>query len=224
MEKISNAIRRIASSLSNGTYWAGKIYEDFGIKSDTGADPIILRQTYQILSKMPVPLVKACGIKRIIIRDDMGPNKPYYPNHGYFMGDSVTLNSDIFYSPDVPDDFVDHRGYFLTRPEQTLIHEMAHGYDEYNDTPSLKNDWLGLSGWKEKPEPGLKRVIIRDKGAPEVVGEWFYHPESEFTRFYARRNPWDDYADSFAFYAGGLKNRVPNSKKDYFDKKLAKFY
>ena len=154
----------------------------------------------------------------------MGPCKPYYPNHGYFIDNSVTLNSDIFYNPDSPSDFMDYKGYFVTRPEQTLLHEFAHGYDEIHDFLSAKKDWLSLSGWSEKYFPGLKRLVINDKGAPEVKGEWFYDPTAEFTRFYAKKNPWDDWADSFAFYVSGLKNKVPSKKSDYLKSLLSSYY
>jgi hypothetical protein len=154
----------------------------------------------------------------------MGPNKPYYPNHGYFVGDKVVLNADIFYHPDLPDDFFDHRGYFLTRPQQTFIHELGHGYDEYHSVLSLQDEWLRLSDWNENYQPGLKRLIINDERAPRVIGEWFYNPNKEFTRFYAKRNPWDDFADSFAFYVGNIRDKVPEEKRGYLDMALKKYY
>jgi hypothetical protein len=56
-----------------------------------------------------------------------------------------------------------------------------------------------------------------------MVGEWYYDPKAGFTRFYAKRNPWDDWADSFSFYVGGLK-KLPDNKTEYFDKLLKKYY
>lgn len=209
-------------------FWDTKLGEGYGIKTVLNPDVTdgenILRQCHNILTIMPRDLVKACGINTLNIRNDMGPNKPYFPNHGYFVDHSVTLNADLFYHPDMPDDFVDHHGYFISRPAQTLYHEFGHGYDEYNDHPSLDPKWLKLSGWSETYQPGLRRQIIRDKECPERVGEWFYDPQAEFTRFYARQNPWDDFADSFAFYTGGLKAKVPENKRKHLDTLLTRFY
>lgn len=228
--KLASYIRFTANKIfieKDPSYWASKIKDSFDMTPvlDQGMtnDPWILREIYNILSPISCDLIKACGIKNLNIRSTMGPNKPYYPNHGYFIGDQITLNGDIFVNPDLPDDFIDHKGYFITRGQQTLIHELGHGFDHYHDNLSLKPAWLSLSGWNETYEPGLKRLHIKDQRAPEVIGEWFYSPDAEFTRFYAKRNPWDDFADAFAFYVADLKNKVPLNKKAYFDNLLKKY-
>jgi hypothetical protein len=151
----------------------------------------------------------------------MGESKPYYPNHGYFLDKSVTLNSDIFYNPD---DFRDDNGYYMTRPNQTIFHEFGHGFDEFNGYPSMQPKWLKLSEWNKEPKEGLKRLVIKDKGTPDVLGEWYYNPDAGFTRYYGKRNPWDDYADSFCFYIGGLRKKVPPAKAKYLEDELAKYY
>jgi len=224
---IASYIRKTALQ-SQSDYWSSKIKDSFELDSVLGPGVtnghLILREVFNILKPVPSSLVKDCGIKNLLIRGDLGPNKPYYPNHGYFVGDLVALNADIFIHPDFPDDFIDHRGYFLTRPQQTLLHELGHGYDEYHNNLSLQNQWLKLSGWNENFRPGLKRLIINDERAPKVVGEWFYNPSAEFTRFYAKRNPWDDFADSFAFYISKICDKVPVTKSGYFDEILRDFY
>ena len=105
---------------------------------------------------------------------------------------------------------------------------MGHGFDEKQgdkeDWLSLKKDWLELSSWSEKPKEGYKRLVIREKGSPELKGEWYYGPGAKFTRFYARRNPWDDFADHFSYYVGGLKSFLPHNKREYFEKLLKKYY
>lgn len=230
---IASYIRKTALQ-SKTDYWASKIKDNFDLSSELNPgvydEHIILREVFNILKPVPPGLIKDCGIKNLLIRGDLGASKPYYPNHGYFVGDLVALNADIFYHPDLPDDFIDYRGYFLTRSQQTLLHELGHGYDEYHSNLSLQKPWLQLSGWSEKFKPGLKRLIINDERAPRVVGEWFYDielenkPDRGFTRFYAKRNPWDDFADSFSFYIGDLKNKVPEKKNKYFDKLLKGYY
>ena len=185
----------------------------------------ILRQICNIFEPVPPSLIKKCGIKKLLLRNDMGPNKPYYPNHGYYdTNETVALNADIFYHPDLPDDFFDHRGYFMTRPQQTLLHEFGHGYDWANGNLSYKDNWTKLSGWSPEYKKGLKRLIINDKRAPKVTGEWFYDPGSGFTRFYAKRNPWDDWADCFSFYTANMKSKVPENKTAYFNDLLEQYY
>ena len=228
MKSLESEIRKISSQVqAAGEYWKDKLQEDFGVLASSSegkpADPIILRQVHQILSIMPAKLVKACGINRLLTREDMGPSRPYLPNHGYFFDHSVTLNSDIFYNPDTPDDFIDHRGYFVSRPTQTLLHEMGHGLDSVKGDLSLKEPWLKLSSWSATSQPGLKRLVIKEKDMPEMTGEWFYDPKAEFTRFYAKRNPWDDWADSFAFYVCRMDN-CPSKQREYFDNLLKPYY
>jgi hypothetical protein len=137
------------------------------------------------------------------------------------------LNTDIFIHPDQPEDFIDDKGYFLTRAEETLYHEMGHALDSALGDISLQPAWVSLSGWSKEPKPGLERLHIKDKGAPEVIGEYYYDPKYKangFTRFYAMRNPYDDFADSFSFYISGMKNKVPATKAKYLDNLLKKHY
>lgn len=220
---VSSILNKIAEDAhSDEIYWSDKLRNEMGIETEN-ADRFILRQIYRILSIMPLSLIKDCGVTKIIIRDDMGENKPYYPNHGYYVNNSVTLNSDIFYNPDIPDDFIDHHGYFASRPEQTLLHEMGHGHDYVHDNLSVKNSWLALSGWSEQYRPGLKQLVIKDRGMPEKRGEWFYDPAAEFTRFYAKQSPWDDFADSFAFFMARLPDKLPEPKRGYFEALLRSY-
>jgi len=224
---ISSLIKRLsiqADQKSKGLYWADQIKE-FGIDISPDNDYTILRQIYYALSVMPVKLVKACGITEIFLKN-LGPNRKYFPNHGYFYPEdkSITLNRDIFINPDVPEDFFDKNRYYLSRPIQTLTHEIGHSFDHALNDISKKSEWMSLSGWSFVPRKGLKRLIINEPGMPSVVGEMYYSPKAEFTRYYARRNSWDDLADSFAFYVGNLKDKVPADKRAYLDTLLKKYY
>jgi hypothetical protein len=223
MEPITSIIRKIASS----SFWQDKIQEKFGIscapKEPGGSlDPLILRQTFNILSKMPVELVRDCGVGKLYF-GFLGENKSYYPNHGYYINQSVTMNVDVYYHPDVMDDFFDHRGYFANRIFLTLWHEFFHGYDAAHGELSLKPEWLKLSGWSPVPKVGLKKMIINEPGMPPKTGEWYYDPNAGFTRFYARMNPWDDWADSACFDISGL-DKLPENKTEYFKNLLKKYY
>jgi hypothetical protein len=231
MKPLSEYIKRLAAEVhkdTNFAYWKERIEKKYGLTPLIGPgvdNPFwILREIDSIFSPVPERLIRACGLNTLVLRADMGPNRPYYPNHGYFVDNRVVLNADIFCHPDQPDDFFDFHGYFLTRPQQTLLHEIGHAYDAHNGDLSLKDNWLELSGWNREKAPGLERLVIRDPGAPEVIGEWYFNPKAEFTRFYAKRNPWDDFADSFSFYVAGMKNKVPPKKCAYFDDLLKKYY
>lgn len=225
---IASYVRKTALQ-SKADYWASKIRDNYGMDSEFGPGVydghIILREVFNILKPVPPALIKDCGIKNLLIRGNMGLSKPYYPNHGYFIGDQIALNADIFHHPDLPDDFFDHHGYFLTRPQQTLLHEFSHAFDFCNGELSRKEDWFKLSGWSDNFKPGLKRLIINDTGTPQIIGDMYYNPKAEgFTRFYARRNSEEDWADSSAFYIGRLKDKVPIKKHAYFDKIYKKYY
>ena len=232
MKRLSYAtiFRTIAREMvhdSSALVWAKRIRDEFGmrclISKGLQTPHVLLKDSHKILSMMGEPLVRSCKINKLILRGDMGPNRSHYPNHGYYVNDEVALNADIFYHPDKPDDFMDSKGNRLSRAEQTLIHELGHALDERKGMLSTKPDWLKLSGWSETPKKGLRRLHIKEPGMPEVVGEWYYDPQiSTFTRFYAKKNPWDDFADSFAFYVGGLLSKVPENKARYFKNLLSR--
>lgn len=226
MKTLAASIRKFADNIQN--YWPDKLQEKYDIKAHVKEpgrilDPIIIRQIYQALSMMPAQLVRDCGVKNVYIDYRMGPSLSRYPNHGYYINQSVTLNSNIFEDPDQPTDFVDSKGYFVSRAVQTIWHEFFHSYDAYNGDLSLKPEWLKLSGWSKDSKPGLKRLIINEPGMPPVIGEWFYLPSAGFPRFYGKRNPEDDFADFAAFYIAGLHNNLPENKLRYFNHLLSKY-
>ncbi len=228
MITLASQIRKVARR-SETDFFESKLKHLYGLDVIIGPKVYdahcILRQICNILEPVPPSLIKKCDINTLRLRNDMGPNKLFYPNHGYYdTKDEIALNADIFYNPDLPDDFFDHRGYFMTRPQQTLLHEFGHAYDWANGNLSYKDNWTKLSGWSPEYKDGLKRLVINDKRAPKVVGEWFYDPKSEFTRFYAKRNPWDDWADSSAFYMGDMKSKVSKTKITYFDNVFGRYY
>ena len=66
-------------------------------------------------------------------------------------------------------------------------------------------------------------MVINEPGMPAKIGEWYYDPSAGFTRFYAKMNPWDDWADSFCFYIAKMKTKLPENKNQYFDNILKKY-
>jgi len=192
-----------------------RIQADYGVEVDSN-DVVQIPKLLESLSRLPHLLVRVCGIKSLGFKDQ-GVSKEYYPNHGYYVADQLVLNTQLLDDPQV---FIDHSGRTLDRFEHTLYHEMGHGFDEHQKDAALQPDWLELSGWSKDPHPGLLRVTINEDGSPELVGDWWYSPSAVFPRFYAKRSPWEDYADCFSFYVGGLKDFLPASKISYFDNVL----
>ena len=219
-------LRRIASDLSDKAdvmQLVSSIENNFKIKVDPNCDPECIVKLHSSLHKLNPQLVIDCGIKEMSF-ENMGPSKEYFPNHGKYINDTLVLNDQLLSDEN---QIVDEQsGNFLNKFDQTLFHELGHGWDENNGDGSdlsLEEDWTNLSGWSKYPKPGLKRIRIREKGTPEIVGEYYYNPAAKFTRFYAKRNPWDDWADTFSYYVGGLTNLLPNNKISYFNNILGKY-
>jgi hypothetical protein len=223
---LASTIAVLAANIQN--YWSDKIKEKFAIdvsskEADYSIDPTILRQLYHILSVMPTQMTKDCKIYNVYFSFTMGPSLPHYPNHGWFINNSVTLNNNVFADPDQTDDFMDPHGYAIDRATHTVLHEFGHGYDVNNGDLSMRPEWVKLSGWSKEPKEGLKRLVINEPGTPPVIGEMYYSPKAEFVRFYAKRNSWDDWADSYAFFVAGLHDKLPENKQQYFRDLLSKY-
>jgi len=202
-----------------------KIKEEYNVTVLPGNKPENVRHLYEALKKLPTELVKACKIDTMDFKD-LGPSKKFYPNHGRYQKGTLTINEQILSDSAHEED--KRAGKSMTKFEQTYFHELGHGFDEKKHGEeqwlSLKPEWIKLSGWSETPKPGYKRLIIREEGAPEMKGEYYYSPDAQFPRFYGKRNPWDDFADSFSYYVAGLKNFLPVNKRKYFDELLKEYY
>lgn len=224
-------LRRVAEELKT---WALK--EDsastlkgiYGIRLVENTNPEYLDILLDSVKRLPEKLVADCLILRLGF-EDMGESKEYYPNHGkYIDGGTLILNNRLLDDRSVD---ICEKGNKLNKFDQTLYHELGHGWDAEQGKSrglgkdlSLTPEWLDLSGWSPEPIPGLMRMTIREKGMPELRDDWYYSPDAKFTRFYAKRNPWDDWADSFAYYVSDLKSFLPENKIQYFDKELSKYF
>lgn len=217
-----------ALAASDIAYWDAKLRDTFGlnVRTDGGApNPHILyRQLYLSVSRVPPALIRACGVTDVLFKSDMGESKAFSPNHGYYIGHNVGLNVNCFSCPDHPEDFSDQYGYSLGRAAQTVLHELGHGFDYWGGDLAQQPAWMALSGWSREPKKGLVQLHIKEPVTPEIFGEMYYDPKAEFTRFYGKRNSYDDFADCFAFYVAGLKSKVPANKRAYLDDLLGKYY
>jgi hypothetical protein len=222
-------LRRAAQDLLD---WSEKnssaevLSSTYGIGLVQNTNPEYFEILVKSLKRVPAKLVSDCKISQLGF-EDMGESKEFYPNHGkYVEGGALILNERLLDDESVD---VDPEGRRLNKFDQTLYHELGHGWDaekgkEVGSDLSLLPEWLELSGWSEKPIPGHRRMVIKEKGTPVLKDDWYYSPDAGFTRFYAKRNPWDDWADSFAYYVSDLKSFLPESKIKYFDEKLKNYY
>lgn len=224
---ITSYLRIIASELkekSESEDLSKKLKDEYGVTVLPGNKPENIKKLYESLKKLPAQLVRDCKIDTMDFKD-LGPSKKFYPNHGSYKKGVLTINEQILSDPVME---VDPAGKKMNKFEQTYFHELGHGFDEKKKGEakwlSLKDDWLELSGWSEKPKPKFKRLIIREEGTPELKGEWYFSPSAKFPRFYGKRNPWDDWADSFSYYVAGLKSFLPENKRKYFDDLLKEYY
>lgn len=225
---VAKNIRKIASKLllaEEADDIASFVKGQYDIDIDTISDMACLRMLKDSLKYLNPELVKKCGIKSLAF-EDLGPSKEYYPNHGVYRDNgTLVLNTQLLEDPLLIAEA--ESGRAMNKFDQTLYHELGHGFDHENRVndgedgdESLQKEWMDLSEWSKEPKPGLHRIRIKDKGTPELVGEYYFSPEAKFTRFYGKRNPYDDYADCFSYYVAGLKSFLPENKIQYFDKRL----
>lgn len=201
---------------------------EVGIDLDDQTDPACAEAVFTCISGQPVPLIRDCCISTLGF-EDLGPSARYYPNHGvYKMPDNIlVLNKRLITDP--PHGIAED-GREISTLEFILAHELGHGWDaaqgqnRLGKDYSLHPDWLSLSDWSETPKPGHRRLRIRERGYPEKVGEWYYGPKAKFCRYYGKMNPWDDWADSFAYYVTGMKNKLPEEKLGYFNERIGSYY
>lgn len=180
-------------------------------------DPLLVSRVARSIGMLPEPLVIDCGIKNMGF-EDLGPSREYYPNHGYYVDNRLVLNSQLIDDSTL---YRDSQGKELEAFDHILFHELGHGWDDKQGELSLSPEWLSLSGWSETPEKGKAQIIIKDKEEGKTkAGEWYYDPDAKFVRYYARTNPWDDFADTFAFKVAGLEEFIPEEKNKYFEEKL----
>lgn len=221
---IRNIVAKIEEKAENVDL-SKKIKDEYNVTVLPGNKIENVKNLYEALQKLPTQLVKDCKILTMTF-EDLGPSKKYYPNHGKYCKGVLTLNESIFDDHTLEVDTKSNKK--ISKFEHTYYHELSHGFDEKKHDRdkwlSLKDDWLKLSGWSETPKPGYKRLVIREEGAPELKGEWYYAPWAKFSRFYGKRNPWDDFADGSAYFMGGLKSYLPDNKRKYFEDLYKEYY
>jgi Ca2+-binding RTX toxin-like protein len=74
----------------------------------------------------------------------------------------------------------------------TLVHEIAHNWDEEAPT-SLRNAFRAESGWTSRNPHSSSYVRSGDR-------DWWHHRNANFARDYGKTNPREDFATSFQVY------------------------
>jgi len=197
--------------------------KEHGIELSDNFDKETAKKLYEALEDIPKNFLKG-KVERVILDERMGKSKRLYPNHGKYIEEEkkIMLNPDIF---NLKTRYEDGEGHSISKVTQVVIHEIAHAIDDKNGF-SDKKEWISISGWKfigdnETPK-GYKRLIIREEGAPKLKSNWAFKEDANFVRWYATRNPKEDFTESFSFAVTGLIGRfhgVTGRKKLDFIKK-----
>lgn len=223
---ISSYIRSYGELLclaANNEDGSSELMQKYGMLTGENADPSQISALRESLGRLPTKLAVDCGIHSMDFAD-LGPSMEYYPNHGRYQGGTLILNKNILTDSKVEKD---QDGNKINKFDLIFYHELGHGFDESKargDMLCIEPNWLSLSGWSQEPKKGLKRMVLKCPGKPTLRDDWYYDPRAGFPRYYGKRNPWDDWADCFAFYVGGVKGRLPENKRIYFDGLLGEYY
>ena len=114
-------------------------------------------------------------------------------------------------------------GRKLPHVELTIAHEVGHSI-YYFLSPREMSAWKRLSGWQVGPGEGQAPPYTEKRsGWPKETAKETHREGAEFVRRYAERNDHEDFADSFAFYVMGQKDRLPPEKRAFFVKMFHDF-
>jgi hypothetical protein len=185
-----------------------EIEKTYGITLSDNFDNKTAKQLLEALKEIPAKVLKG-HVKSIILDERMGKSKRLYPNHGKYIEaeKKIMLNPEIF---DIKTRYEDGKGHSISKVTQVAVHEIGHVIDDANGF-SDKKEWTSISGWgkigSDKPDKGYKRLVLREKDAPTLISPWQFKAGTDFVRWYAKRNPKEDFVESFCFAVTGLTGR-----------------
>lgn len=194
---------------SLGSDYLEKFEDEYGIELSDNATREQAQALWDALKNIPKNFLEG-KVERICLDERMGRSKRYYPNHGKYIEEEkkVMINPTVFNSKEK---FEDDQGHSMSKVAQVIVHELSHGIDDANGF-SDEEEWREISDWKkigedEKPPKGYKRLTIKEEGTPTLVSPWVFKADTEFPRWYAARNPKEDFAESCCFALAGLVGR-----------------
>lgn len=151
--------------------------------------------TYDIAEKMnevfeKLPKVFFKNELRIDTKDMEGRYARYLDDHHLEISPYI-FKEDFWITPERKVNF----------GQKVIVHEMGHGLDhlyKFSKSP----EWRKISGWSKEPGPNKIRCQYNQAGRWKF-GKWYHNKDANFISDYARRNPREDFAESFAYYALG---------------------
>jgi uncharacterized protein YdaT len=135
--------------------------------------------------------------------------------HGMFITDTGIIKFN-------PADFALRQRFgkgegWIYHPELTVVHEVGHSIYE-NFTKEKRQEWKDLSGWVKGTKDGNSAPYKETRPGWEPYNSaWTHKLGIGFTRFYAEKNPNEDFADSFAFFILGKGAQMERSKRTFLE-------
>lgn len=155
----------------------------------------------------------------------LGKSNKTYPNHGKWEDNFGTM-------------FLNRSVIDLEQKESVhlVTHEVGHALDHKLGDLTKGKEWMDLSGWTMDPEGittlqksndnylahgDYKRLKIEENGLYSV-SEWWFKQDAEFVRWYGKRNPQEDFCESFSYYIMGEMDRFKHcpKKADFIKNKV----
>jgi hypothetical protein len=170
---------------------------------------------YSAFELIPIKILKDL-VSILQFDPSLGKSKEFFPNHGRWEDNFKTM--------------VLNRNVIDLEPEESkhlIIHEIGHAIDNKLGNISKTEEWLNISGWTDNPSgitmiqksdknyldhKNFKRLRIKENGLLSV-SSWWYDENAGFVRWYAERNPEEDFAESFAYYILEKMDRFKDCKE-----------
>jgi hypothetical protein len=191
-----------ASEQSLGGKYKGTLWNGINLIGFSGPEEEVLRAQ---LSRIPPELLSYVNCIRSA--------KELNAKHGRYAGGTILYNPSNL-------TLLQHFGggeLPIPHSDLTLVHEVGHSlYD--NLSPEEVKAWQTISGWMEGTKEGQAPPYEeRRPGWEPQTSKWTHVAGAKFPRYYAEKNPNEDFADCFAFFLLNKAYRIGDAKKAFFD-------
>ena len=105
----------------------------------------------------------------------------------------------------------------VSHADLTLVHEVGHSlYDNLSPEDQVK--WQALSGWMEGTKAGQAPAYVESRpGWEPFASKWTHQAGAKFPRWYAEKNPNEDFADCFAFFLLNKAHQIGPEKRAFLE-------